>query len=131
VLLANNFKSCWHSDTYSSMWLSPEGMSPKLLCIIQFWKPMLISFFNPIDIKRQICLLNQKRRKSTAEYTETFRHFLSPFCISTASFPCCSWESNSDSRPLPHWLEHGGLCICGNVLSYFKVPKCSLNANMK
>lgn len=56
---------------------------------------------------------------------------LSPSCISTTIFHCCNWESNSDSCLLPQWREHIGLCISGDVVSYFKVPKRSLNGNMK
>jgi hypothetical protein len=60
-----------------------------------------------------------------------FGHFLSPYCINIISFWYCNWDSNSNSRPLPQWLEHGGLCVSGDVLSYFKVPKRSLDASKK
>jgi hypothetical protein len=83
------------------------------------------------NIKTNLSFKTTVSRKSSAQYKEIFRHTLSPYCISTTSFPCCSWESNSDSRLLPHWLEHGGLCISGDVFSYFEVPKRTLKGNKK
>ena len=122
---------------------------------MQYWKPILMSFlthilltwgiwwvpnnaskwqmgFNlsfkgliPLKYKEQFDFERKESSKNTAQVTEIFRHSLSPYCISTTSFRWYNWQSNSDSRPLLHWLEHGGLCISGDVFSYFKVPKRS------
>jgi hypothetical protein len=44
ILLLNNIKCYWHSDTYSSVWLSPEGISRKILGIMRHWKNFVIIF---------------------------------------------------------------------------------------
>jgi hypothetical protein len=131
VLLENNIKRCWQCDIYSSVWLLRKESPTKYsgLCRIenQFWYHFSIL----LKYKDQFVFWTKVSRKSSALYTEIFRHTLSPYCISTTRFPSCSWESNSDSRLLPHWLEHISLCISGDVFSYFEVPKRTLNGNKK
>jgi hypothetical protein len=145
IVLFNDYqKILWHwyvfkqkkpnfadSYTYFSLWLSSEGISGKIPGVTQYWKPISISLFNPINIRIPICLLKQNKQKTTAWNTEIFRHSVSPCCISTTCFRYYNWESNSDSRPLPHWLEQIGLCISGDVLSYFKIPKRALIVKKK
>jgi hypothetical protein len=53
LLLLNNIKCCWDSDTYSSVWLSPEGIFLKILGIMRYWIKFWYHFLILLKYKDQ------------------------------------------------------------------------------